>query len=452
MSEGNAAKPHRKSQGHSPARRVIYSSRRALIARLLVGVLLAGLTGWVVLPVFETEPPPPRPTGMFVGLNSSLGPGASNASVLRLSVRGRQCRNPVLVEGLLERSEKTWSAEAQSSVSHGPTYVRVSLSGARLTRAEIGLGTVFPRVYASSGPLPGGKPLPGATQDEVTHNVGVFNLPILSHTITVTEPNTNSMTGGTQRTTVHNYLSPILTKKDARPNEEPDVPGTANDAVLLSPDWPSVRGPLHFIIEANLVHSAGFNRCYLDLPELFATFGDEAEDNTTAIGEATRFDPLPSIPTESHNGIEEPESIFDNALGGEPYNNDIGQAEVSVKMTGDVVVDSTVGNGGIVTPNGITYECHTYNSNKPPPNLDPNMFEGEGPSNPTSYEDHLNANCAATPIFETPDVNADVTRRLFTAGIVGALAATLIIEALFLGETPDTPTRGLARRRLRPSR
>jgi hypothetical protein len=55
--------------------------------------------------------------------------------------------------------------------------------------------------------------------------------------------------------------------------------------------------------------------------------------------------------------------------------------------------------------------------------------------------------CSGAPLFQAVDVTSDTTRRLFFAGIIGALAATIIIEALFLGETDDGDGVGGARTR-----
>lgn len=54
------------------------------------------------------------------------------------------------------------------------------------------------------------------------------------------------------------------------------------------------------------------------------------------------------------------------------------------------------------------------------------------------FNEAENPNCSGVPLFQAVDVTSDTTRRLFIGGIVGALAATLVLEAMFLGETADS--------------
>jgi hypothetical protein len=227
-----------------------------------------------------------------------------------------------------------------------------------------------------------------------------------------------------RRVTVHNYLSRIAVD----PQPGPRVTGV----LLTSQEWAETRAPLLFVLKADLIFPMGFHRCYLDLPELI--WREDASAYLRAINFA---DPL--APGQSPLG-----KLTDQGKG--PSLSDVAVAEVSASVAAHMAVTSSIGIGGNQLPSGLRYECHTFFNNKLPPNIEPNMFTNHGTA-PSTYREQVNPNCAGEPVFEIPGVATEITRRLFFAGILGALAATLIIEALFIGETAPAQPRRKRRKR-----
>src|SRR5262249_44757039 len=97
-------------------------------------------------------------------------------------------------------------------------------------------------------------------------------------------------------------------------------------------------------------------------------------------------------------------------------------AEVSVSVRNLVVTPSTLGTGGTATAAGATYLCNRQASEGAPPVY---LIPRAAPP----------SDCSGAPLFQPVDVNSDSSRRFFVGGIVGALAATLLVESLFFAET-----------------
>jgi hypothetical protein len=92
------------------------------------------------------------------------------------------------------------------------------------------------------------------------------------------------------------------------------------------------------------------------------------------------------------------------------------------------VVSGTIGEGGQAEGAGVRYRCHELHGDADhPPGVEQSLLP--------LYVIHGNPNCSGAPLFQAVDVASDTQRRIFFAGIIGAIAATLMIEALFLGET-----------------
>jgi hypothetical protein len=360
------------------------------------------VTLWIVLPVLASEHAPPAPTALYVGVNDAGSAPLPQppGSVLKLAIHASGCSNPVTVEGRLDRSERSWKYDEHvvgiDTKGPLPSQASVVLAGASLRTADIAIGASS----TEAGGILGEIPIYG------TATVEDFGLG--------------------RRVTVHNRLSRVAVERGSSPR--------VSGALLTSPEWSKMRTPLLFVLEADLVFPLGFHRCYLDLPELFG-YEEELSSSAyrSAYVQAMEFaDPLTigQSPLGKLTGLGKGLSV-----------TDVDAAEVSVSAAAHVAVVSSVGNGGSITPTGLRYECHIFFSNKPPPDLEPNMFTSHG-LGPSHYREHTNPNCAGEPIFEAPGVAADITRRILLAGILGALAATLIVEALFLGETaPKRPRR-----------
>lgn len=104
-------------------------------------------------------------------------------------------------------------------------------------------------------------------------------------------------------------------------------------------------------------------------------------------------------------------------------NDETLRAEANVLVAGHVLDTRAPNTGAGSIPNGVRFVCSSAAHKSPA---------------------EANLTCAGDPVFEVPGTDAEVSRRLFVAGICGAIAATLLIEALFLGET--SLSTGAARR------
>jgi hypothetical protein len=219
--------------------------------------------------------------------------------------------------------------------------------------------------------------------------------------------------------TVHAHLYPAVEH------------GDTTTATYSAPQWPLLRSSLNFVIAADLIHPAGFHSCYLDLPEpveaLF-TQGSNVQRATVAAGEA-----LERTLRVSHRSATESRP------------EDIAGFQLTAYVNGRVVAPSTIGESGRVVGNGVHYQCYAGNQlYRPPVRLDPQAR--------ADFAVQSTPGCVPVPLFQAVDVTSDTTRRLFVAGIIGAIAATLIIEAGFLGETePAEGSASQSQRRWRRS-
>jgi len=352
-----------------PARRVIYRSVKARAIRLLVGVALGAVTLLVVLPVLSSDHSPPEPSGLAIGTDandiglSERGPSGIRASVLDLTVHASGCKNPATITGSMIRSTNTWFAERNSQSAASPQRAMITLAGARVRGFQVGL-----------------EGEPAGSQRLESGTVRMLGL-----------------RGGS--VTVHRELLPLVRS------------GDATTALFIAHGWQEAMSPLDFVIYADLIHPAGFNSCYVSLPEIFPFSTGTEKD---AIGRAE------SAQLTLNEHISPP-------IGSER----LGAGVVDVSVATRIVSPNTVREGGRLTPSGVRYLCHSFIRAKPPvedldSRISPEFNEAENP------------NCSGVPLFQAVDVTSDTTRRLFIAGIVGALAATLILEALFFGETDDT--------------
>ena len=86
-------------------------------------------------------------------------------------------------------------------------------------------------------------------------------------------------------------------------------------------------------------------------------------------------------------------------------------------------VEGSAGAGGVTTSSGAVYVCRdTTGPTIAPAGTLPTIAEVSTP------------NCSGHPRFQAAGVAADTTKRLFFAGISGALAATLLVEAVLAAE------------------
>jgi hypothetical protein len=381
-----------------PARRVVYGSLKARAARVVVGLIFAGLTLLIILPVVPGEHAPPTPTGLFVGMNiNKPTTPAAPESLMDLQIHSESCRNPVTIEGRLLPSARTWylGARHEYETESTPTQAELTLANARLLRADVGFGGQESAYYA---PI-----------------VGYFGEPLIERTATF-------QTTDERPATIQASLSRILAGGRRGP--------PASGVVFTARDWPALRLPLHFILKADIAYPLGYHKCYIDVPELFAA-GAQAE--RSAFSEAERLTEKPGMGSPAFA-----ERVGQPALG--VAQQDLAAADVYVSVANYIPELSSLGTGTHVR-NSVEYQCQTYLSKpKLPPNVESRMLrtepraENQEPGASAYYPD-TNSNCSGTPVFEAVGVGADVTRRVLAAGILGALAATLIIEALFVGET-----------------
>ncbi len=220
------------------------------------------------------------------------------------------------------------------------------------------------------------------------------------------------------KVTVHAHLYPAVEQ------------GDTTTATYSAPQWPRLRSSLDFVIVADLIRPAGFHSCYLDLPEpIEAPYSESGnvERATAAAGNALEHALRVSHRSSTENRYE-----------------DIAGFQLTAYVNGRVVVPSTVGESGRVVGNGVRYQCYAGNQfYRPPVRLDPQASAG--------FAIRSSPSCVPVPLFQAVDVTSDTTRRLFIAGIIGAIAATLIIEAGFLGETESAEGSSSQARRWRRS-
>ncbi len=356
------------AQTHRISRRVIFGSRRARALRVGVGAAFGALTLWLILPVIAGEQAPPKPVGLLVSTdtarNSSVPLWQYPDGVLYLTVTANGCKNPVLLDGRYVISTNLWYGVEKREKQALPEQAAVTLYGARVSHAEIGLSSETNRA---------------SLVNEPTKIVGLAGKPV----------------------TVFDHPLPLIRH---------DLDTTA---VLVATAWPQAKTALHFRIWADLIHRTGFNSCYLTLPEVLDS---EAGQSVEAVMAASEESQLPQLlPGRTWvGGIE------------------LGAADVQAGVANRIVVPSTLGTGGYGTPQGVRYVCHKevpqralpYLDQRDTPDLQPPM-----------------ATCGGSPLFQAVNVNSEITTRVFAGGITGALAATLIMEALFLGETRSTGSR-----------
>jgi hypothetical protein len=382
-------RPHRGGKltraGRRTSRRVIYGSVSARILRLMVGVGLFALTLWIVLPVLSSDKGPPSPVGLALSTDggeeltparpipSRLRGIRASPSVLRLTIHASGCSNPVELDGELIRSSGTWVTE-QLGQATAPQRAYIALAGVRTERFLVGVDS-----------------LEGSGAGQTVIRTHPDHDPI--HTVTV-----------------HNRALPLL-----HPGRSTTV------ASLEARQWAQAKTPLGFRISADLMRPAGFDGCYLAVPELyeFSSGGD-----TRAYVKAAE-----ALSAATHREGTVPDSI--------------GAAEVEVFVSGRSVVSGSIGEGGQAVATGVRYRCHEFHGESDyPPDVEHSLLP--------FYVRQGNPNCSGAPLFQAVDIASDTQRRVFFAGIIGAIAATLVIEALFLGQTEASDGSASTRRWRRP--
>jgi len=362
----------------SPARRVIYGSREARIARLALGILFALVTGWIVAPVLSPDHAPPPPVGLAFLTDAREeivdNKHEESPTTVSMAVRASGCVNPVTIEGQLERPSSTWKAEkSHSPYNAPPEWAALGVTGAHVRAITVG----------------------------------------------IIDPKTERMIVGT-----HQVLAPFSKKVVVHAHLYQAVEhGDTTSVAYHAPEWPLVRSALGFVIVADLIHPTGFHSCYLDLPDLFQQppLGSNVAHAGTAAGEA--LDRTVPISTQRMAAkLGQPVGIYDY----------IGAFQITASVNGRVVDPSTIGERGRVFGAGALYQCYVENRlYRPPVPLDPLAA--------ATFAGQSTPSCAPVPLFQPVDAISETTRRLFIAGILGAIAATLIIEAGFLGETEPAP-------------
>lgn len=369
------------------ARRVLYRSRKARLARIVAGCVFAILTFWLIAPVLATDHGASPPVILVLGDDMNLyatsrGKVHTAPDVVDLRTRLKGCHNPATIEGTLLISTNTWYV-SKAIGSRGPDQMMLAIKGARVRSVVMGLEGFGPSYK---------HPIVGRGSIE-----GLFG----------------------KKLVVHNSTLPLQRV------------GQTSVAVLDSPQWPRAATPVHFSISADIVRSAGFDSCYVVTPQLyssvvgryrvsaFADASEAIERISKKLGPLMPEDEPPLYQLE--NGKTE--------TGPTVKPIELGAAEALVHVSGYEVDLGTAGPGGEATGEGLRYLCHSA-IERPPPvrGLDSRI-------SPDFTNEATNPTCAAAPRFVKAQQLSDSTRRLFAAGITGALGATLIVEAMFLGET-----------------
>jgi hypothetical protein len=331
-------------------------SPKARVARILFGLVLSGITAWIVLPVLASSHNPPPPVALQVGTNG-IDLGANEEplpetvlSVLDLQVTANGCSNPVVIEGTLSRPVGTWPGGKNGRLAYPPSRAIVTFAGAHVDSLTVGLSSLTRS---------------GEAKD----------------------------------------MLPLVRLGD-----------TAT-AVLDTPRWSDRATSLWFTITANLERSNGFDSCYMDLPQLFPyQLSANGEDRASAQAAGSLEHVAQDTPEPPRRANTLHQSMVETGLGA---------GSVTATVAGRRAVDSSIGLSGSATASGgVHYLCRAFVSHRAP-------ASGITPE----YDERETPDCSGVPMFDAVDLFSDTTRQLFAAGIIGALGASLIIEAIFMGET-----------------
>lgn len=187
---------------------------------------------------------------------------------------------------------------------------------------------------------------------------------------------------------------------------------TVTTAGLVAPTALTATS-LKFNIWADLVHDSGYRSCYVSVPSV-----------------------LPGASRDFEGQVLSGDQWFEHLRARDGSVTYLQTADVGVSVRDLVAVPSTLGPGGYASQNGATYEC-TERSSK---------FGGRFLELALGSSTLPSATCGGAPLFQPVNVASDSSRRFFIGGILGALAATLVIESLFLAETDSRERRRLTRR------
>ncbi len=375
-----------------PLRRVLYRSKAAIVARFVLGVMLGVAAFVVASPALSTDYPPPPPVGLYIATNSYTAPWGE----LELAIDAKGCTNPAIIEGVLTYPEKTWTGPriTGARVPKGlPSTAVIALGGARLVGAQVALGNGNGVQADGESTGPFSQP-PFRTTQTFAIERNIFHpYTIRSHSYSTTP-----------LTAVIDQRSPLGT-----------LNYPAGAIAFHSRQWAATQAPLHFRFAADLVQTASYHRCYVAVPEVLAL--NRNEGYYAAEGVAGRLIlAARRNASQLHLGSREVPPIIWDVLA----------ASVDVMVSGRVPVSDSVGPDGKATSVGVHYGCRLPKAPREA-GEEPNVLHGEV----------ANPNCSATPLFAAQGVDTDISRRLFLGGLIGGLAATLIIESLFIGETPD---------------
>jgi hypothetical protein len=337
-----------------------------------IGVALIVVTAWLVVPVLAPERPPPARTGLFVGVirpNAAGGPDG----VLYLKITASHCSNPATIEGEFVRAGQAWLSDEHA---HGrATGAVVVLAGAPVDSTEIVADQGYPQEEVIRK-----RPNPGIVSEEAIANSA--------------------------------QAERKLRRRWARESHQvqsdiPRIEGRGNGAWLAAPTWYKQRSALSFTLRADLVTNTGYNRCYVSVPELLKT---ELTQYLTPLYTASL---IPGL--EGNNHVPPGSGAMD----------EVGAAVVTVVGGPDIVSESSLPPGGTASSGNAVIECAA--SSRPIPR---DLEAGEATEGLGATSVHT---CPAAPVFEAAGVGADVTRRLFAGGILGALGLTWLVEAVFGG-------------------
>jgi hypothetical protein len=354
----------------------------------------------------ETPPPPPPPIALFVGTNAYQLGRAS----LEVAIEANGCKNPVRVEGLLTRDVHAWRRPAGRSVPYElPTTAAVVIDGVRPLAAQMGFGdSQVPLIFPHrSGGNAGGE--------------GAFEQPSLVRPPVYEDRHILNAEGIGRELRLPTYASPLVsqqahphtTRAEERSRHYELVHPAWGGMLLHSARWSIPKALVRFALLANLETSAGYNRCYITIPQVLAP---ESLSADRPFLYASRFLLVKLWGPYRHQ-------VGDRI----PYWSEITHAEIGVTVHGRIPTAGSIAPDGQITQGSLYYECNKSEA----PAVVPH--ERVGPN--------ANANCSDEPQFQAAGVAADVTQRIFAGGILITLAATLILETLFatVDKRPDQP-------------
>lgn len=125
--------------------------------------------------------------------------------------------------------------------------------------------------------------------------------------------------------------------------------------VFRAPQWPIVQSSIHFVIKADLVSAAGYDSCYLNLPQLFSpTLLPISADKSWFLSFLSAYKAGKETAQLASRGVVpepfKPPSALEAGLTQAGW--------VTASVTDRPVIASTIGAGANASEGEVDYLCH----------------------------------------------------------------------------------------------